>query len=198
MNEKRYKCTTHAARRSIQPWCWTVSILPNLLTLTQQASKERWVLKLTILESSTDLETCQWQSEQKEIQNLDIIEVQKEVWIFGHCCAARNVHTGSCFKFNKERGIDVPSFLPTTSLTLLNSKMIRGNLNGNVDNFGNGNSGIIGDGNNVVSTQPWYTLPVVETPSLPVKCYHPCILIDERRISWGFRIWVWYVKFQVC
>ena len=87
----------HPRGQKVDP---TVTLDSISLTLTQQASKERWVLKLTILESSTDLETCQWQSEQKEIQNLDIIkvtQVQKEVWIFGHCCAARNVHTGSCF-----------------------------------------------------------------------------------------------------
>ena len=44
------------------------------------------------------------------------------------------------------------TYTPPPLLTLL--KMIPGNLNGNAANFGNGNYGIIGDGNNVVSTQP--------------------------------------------
>ena len=88
-----------------------------------------WIL----LESSTRTDLEPWQSKRW----------QKEVH-FGHCCAVCSVQTWSCYK------IDMPSFSPTTSLTLL--KMIRGNFNGNADNFGNGNSGIIGDGN-IVSTQ---------------------------------------------
>ena len=90
---------------------------------------------------------------QKEVQNLDIA-----------------VH--SCF--NKERRM--PSFSPTTSLTVTLLKMIRGNLNGNPENFGNDNSGIIGDGN-IVSTQPLIHVTCRDA-SLPV------IRLHSTRYQW--------------
>ena len=52
----------------------------------------------------------------------------------------------------KERTAIVPSsFLLSNIFSRLSSNMIRGNLTGDATDFGNSNSGIIGDGNKVVS-----------------------------------------------